>query len=464
DSSPDNPDPEAILLKHRKRIPRKVMRLLLAEEAPKGRRSDVLWYIEHELLKAGLSAQEVFVLVKGSAWNKYRGRSDEDFRLKEEIARAVEDEVLRRSSEGPGEDVPGVGHPGHLQERSDQADEEDAPAHSLSIRVENDRQFMGTIAHAPGWTIRDFWTRRSHGIIAGEPKSFKTTIALDMAVSVASGRPFLGKYPVEDQGPVLVIQEENSPWILKDYLEKIRSHKGLVGKARITGGKLRIEWPPTLPIYYVNQQGILLSDPLHQKLITQVIEKVEPIMMILDPLYLMFDGNTNDAKDLNPVLSWLPRLKDDYDLNIVLIHHMGKATDSKKHRRGGQLMLGSTILHGWTESALYIYAESTEEKGRVHLKFERELRGAGVYPMLEVNLRVGDMGDPTYEVEVIGEKDRSPDPKKEVLLVLQAKRGVVSQREISELTGLSRRQVKASLEALARDGLVALTEKGARMK
>jgi hypothetical protein len=39
--------------------------------------------------------------------------------------------------------------------------------------------------------IKDFWMRGSHGIIAGEPKSFKSTLAMDMLTSVAADKPFL---------------------------------------------------------------------------------------------------------------------------------------------------------------------------------------------------------------------------------------------------------------------------------
>src|SRR5690606_41428795 len=72
-------------------------------------------------------------------------------------------------------------------------------------------------------SLRDalpIWARRSHGIVAGEPKSFKSTYVMDLAISVASGEPFLGKYPVIESGPVIYVQNENADWILKDRIDR----------------------------------------------------------------------------------------------------------------------------------------------------------------------------------------------------------------------------------------------------
>src|SRR5690606_33759727 len=93
------PSPEEILFRRKGQVPRNVMKLLLADHAEEGRRSDVLWYIEHELVKAGLSLDEIYTLVKNSVWNKYAGRRDEDERLKTEIARAFEDEYINRRND-----------------------------------------------------------------------------------------------------------------------------------------------------------------------------------------------------------------------------------------------------------------------------------------------------------------------------------------------------------------------------
>lgn len=47
------------------------------------------------------------------------------------------------------------------------------------------------------WLVEGLWAERAVGIVGGEPKCCKSFLALDLAVSVASGRPCLRRYPVK---------------------------------------------------------------------------------------------------------------------------------------------------------------------------------------------------------------------------------------------------------------------------
>ena len=64
---------------------------------------------------------------------------------------------------------------------------------------------VGEIAEdelAERWLVEQLWCARSVGVIGGAPKSAKTWLGLDMALSVATGTPCLGKYAVPEPGPV----------------------------------------------------------------------------------------------------------------------------------------------------------------------------------------------------------------------------------------------------------------------
>ena len=62
-------------------------------------------------------------------------------------------------------------------------------------------------------------------------------------------------------------------------------------------------------------------------------------------------------------------------------------------------MLGSTTLHGWVESALYMKSSVDEEGPQPvsRIFIEREFRAAGLYPKLELQITMGDFGTPLYE-------------------------------------------------------------------
>lgn len=366
-----------LLSKYRKKIPSRVSRLLQYPESrvELGRRSDMLWYIESELVKAQIPLEDIILMVKLSAWNKYRGRRDEWKRLTTEISKVYND--------AQGEIQAHIG-------------EEDGGGES-GLPWETFGGLMGSLRAQPGWLIKNIWMRRSHGMVAGEPKTFKSTVALDMAISVASGEPLFGEFEVMESGPVLVIQNENSKWIMKDRMEKILNNKKIVGKVvKRTRRTLDITFAKELPIYFLNNYGYTFSDPLHRKELEQAINEIKPVMVVLDPLYLMFDGDINSAKDLNPILSWLLELKNVFNTSIVVVHHWNKGGTSS---RGGQRMLGSTTLHGWVESALYMESSVDEEGPQPvsRIIIEREFRAAGLYPKLELQIAMGDFGTPLYE-------------------------------------------------------------------
>ena len=63
----------------------------------------------------------------------------------------------------------------------------------------------------PAWLVEGLWAEEGVGIVGGAPKCCKSWLALDLALSVASGTPALGTYAVPRAGPVLVFAAEDPP-------------------------------------------------------------------------------------------------------------------------------------------------------------------------------------------------------------------------------------------------------------
>ncbi|MGH8302411.1 MAG: AAA family ATPase, partial [Steroidobacteraceae bacterium] len=84
------------------------------------------------------------------------------------------------------------------------------PAHQLPVRTEAQR-----------WLVTDLWLEHSVGLIGGEPKCYKSFLALDLAVAVASGTACLRRYSVPRPGPVLLYAAEDALHIVRQRLEGI---------------------------------------------------------------------------------------------------------------------------------------------------------------------------------------------------------------------------------------------------
>ena len=78
------------------------------------------------------------------------------------------------------------------------------------------------------WLIRGVWPEGAYGVHAAEMKAQKTWNGLDLAVSVASGTPWLDAFPIDDPGPVLVFAGEGGAASIVRRLRTICASRDLV--------------------------------------------------------------------------------------------------------------------------------------------------------------------------------------------------------------------------------------------
>ena len=367
---------------------------------------------------------------------------------------------------------------GDISQALDLANEDNKEEVKSTFVIDDFDTIMGAQDMSHGWLVEGFWGRRSHGIVAGQPKVFKSTFVQDLSVSVASGKPFLGRYKVHDPGPVLIIQNENTASMIKDRNEKMMAHKGLVGKVvKLNRRNLRVRYPQSLPIYYINQRGFTFDDEEQKKIIEDTVKEIKPVLVIFDPLYLMFGGDINSAKELQGVLKWLLDMKNNCGTAIMLVHHYNKGTGES---RGGQKMLGSVTLHGWVESAWYMRRNIEKEKEREvidanaqidepsYIILEREFRQMGSYPEVELSIKLGDYGTPDYEVsaEIYDPEGKTQSIDKSSLVrdilynklknssVPLTRTMWVEMCSPEELMGVPQKKIKILIDDLVNDGYV----------
>jgi AAA domain len=82
-------------------------------------------------------------------------------------------------------------------------------------------------AGPPGWLVEGLWPADAYGVLAAEDKAGKTWAILDLAVSVAAGRPWLGAFPCPQAGRVLVFLGEGNQRAIVRRLRAICAHKHL---------------------------------------------------------------------------------------------------------------------------------------------------------------------------------------------------------------------------------------------
>lgn len=187
------------------------------------------------------------------------------------------------------------------------------------------------------WLIDQLWAQQAVGILGGEPKCCKSFLALDMAVSVASGSPCLRAFTVALTGPVLLFPAE-------DTLSVVRER--LAGICKAAGKTLN-----KLPIYVITAPRILLDEPQDQQRLRATVEAIRPALLILDPFIRLHRADENASKEVAPLLGYLRELQREFATAVLLVHHARKGSGND---RPGQALRGSSDLHGWGDSNLYL--------------------------------------------------------------------------------------------------------------
>jgi len=187
------------------------------------------------------------------------------------------------------------------------------------------------------WLIEDLWSDQAVGILGGEPKCCKSFLALDIALSVAAGTDCLRRFPVRSQGTVLLFPAEDSLPVVRQRLEGIATAAGL-------------SLDP-LPIEVITAPSLRLDSSSDQQRLVNTVESIKPVLLILDPLIRLHRVDENDASQVAGLLSFLRQLQRQFKLAVLLVHHARKDSGSS---RPGQALRGSSELHGWGDSNLYV--------------------------------------------------------------------------------------------------------------
>src|SRR5690606_37854799 len=129
------------------------------------------------------------------------------------------------------------------------------------------------------WLVDEWLPEATIGFVVAPPGSYKTWLAFDMVVAIASGKPFLGKYPVNRTGPVLIIQQE-------DYHGDIANRLGAIIAARFELGakadeeRFEIVTPPDLPIYIHPDRSLRFDDSGAMAMLEERIAELRPVLVI----------------------------------------------------------------------------------------------------------------------------------------------------------------------------------------
>jgi AAA domain len=187
------------------------------------------------------------------------------------------------------------------------------------------------------WLIEGLWMREAVGIIGGEPKCGKSFLALDLAVAVAACTACLRRFPARLTGPVLLYAAEDAAPIVRQRFEGIAHAAGVNFHA--------------LDVHVITVPMLRLDRSDHCKALRATVADLRPRLLVLDPFVRLHAIDENVAGEVAPLLGFLRSLQRNHRTAVALVHHARKGAG---HERGGQALRGSSELHAWGDSNLYL--------------------------------------------------------------------------------------------------------------
>jgi RecA-family ATPase len=278
---------------------------------------------------------------------------------------------------------------------------------------------------AERWLVEELLCANLVGVIGGAPKCAKTWLGLDIALSVATGTPCLGKYNVPERGPVLVHLAEDT---LRSERERID------GMARYRGVDL-----DKVDIQVITAPVLRLDQDRDRTRLWETARRLRPRLLLLDPLVRLHSIDENRASEVAELLAHFRSLQRELGLSVLLVHHTRK--NAAEGVAAGQGLRGSSDIHAFGDSNLYL--RRTEQ----HLILSGEHRAAPALPPVYLRLAVTDAAATHLEVISVpgGENGRG---LQEQVLDLLTQGDVLTRTQLRDVLAVNKERLGKALEAL----------------
>jgi hypothetical protein len=285
-----------IFSKWEKKLPRWVRAELLNGSGEVGRRSDMVWKLEQEMIERGIPQNDIFVLIKASPWNKFRGRRDEDHRLRTELKKSI------------GRRLNGGGIIG------------DDSARRLIFRRVGDVEEENI-----DWIYYPYLARGELSIFEGDPGIGKSYLAQIIGRYICDGEVLPSVEPRKVSGEVLYFDIENN--------------LSTTTKKRLICNDLK-----NVNNFIQCEEAFSVKDPNSMDEVYSWVDNHRPLLVVFDTLNNYIGGvDYTNASLVQDVFVKFQELARRYNVAVMVLRHLTKSTKEKALYRG-QGSIGFTAM------------------------------------------------------------------------------------------------------------------------
>lgn len=208
--------------------------------------------------------------------------------------------------------------------------------------------FLSTVSETVDWLVEGVIQRGSNGFICALPKVGKSWVAVDLALSLSLGLPWLG-FEVPRRTKTAIITREDNP-----ALTRWRMDRMLRGKNHTYSeldGFLYVNTREQSADFRVDKAEMLAP-------MIAALCAVKPEFVILDVFNVMHAADENDNTEMRKVVEQLSVLQREVSCSIAVVHHFNKYTDGSLTQR----LRGASAIAGWAEWLIGIESADSKTK------------------------------------------------------------------------------------------------------
>jgi hypothetical protein len=238
---------------------------------------------------------------------------------------------------------------------------------------------------------------------------------------------------------VLLFPAEDSLAVVRRRLEGICSAAGVGFQS--------------LPVEVITAPTLRLDAPKDQERLSNTVQARQPRLLILDPLIRLHRVDENDASQIAGLLSYLRQLQRTFQVAVLVVHHARKDANAT---RPGQALRGSSELHGWGDSNLYMRRRG----GQLTLSTEHRAAASQDHIPLELTQAGSALALSVASDSSVPEPGSEPSALQRVQQILAGLDQPVTVQQLRKLCSLRTTTVCSCLAQLAQTGMVTHDSRG----
>lgn len=166
-------------------------------------------------------------------------------------------------------------------------------------------------------------------LVAGEPGIGKSLFVLDLARIITLGLNFPNSQQKANKGSVLWIDTEMKQQLLNERSKSLGLDRNKIFIPSILGNLLT---------------KFDASDPEHIAHIISIIEDKKPELMVVDSLGHSHSKGENRIEEVRPVMDFLTGIARDYNMSVIVVHHLNKGREGETAEISLSRVRGSTDI------------------------------------------------------------------------------------------------------------------------